>query len=158
MCKDNPKIKNQIFEEVWDVFVKQTEWNESRIFGAFYHTESERQMLDQNMTLKQIRVAESMRNQQWFEQHGICADHIRGGTSTIRQAGWGAFATRDLPKGAVVTHLPLIQIVDKTVLEMYALGDIKTKKRSKRTRVGYQVSRCLQIIKSLASADTLKRV
>ena len=91
------------------------------------------------MTLKQIRVHESMRSQEWLEKYGLCADHIREDVSTIRQAGRGAFATRDLPEGAVVSHLPLIQITDKSVLEMYGFKEIKEKKRSQRTPVGYQL-------------------
>ena len=96
-------------------------------------------MLEKNMTLKQIRVHESMRSQEWLEKYGLCADHIREHVSTIRQAGRGAFATRDLPEGAVVSHSPLIQITDKTLLEMYSFKDIKNKKRSQRTPIGYQL-------------------
>lgn len=136
---ENPKVNHLILDELWDTFVKKTEWNESRIFGAFYHTDSERYMLDKNMTLKQIRVEESTRQQEWLEEHGVCADHIKADVSTIRQAGMGAFATRALPKGAVVAHLPLIQITDRTVLEMYELKHIKTKQRAHRVISGYQL-------------------
>lgn len=137
--EDHPNLPSIVYDELWDVFVKQTEWNESRIFGAFYHTDSEWYMLEKNMTLKQIRVQESMRSQEWLEERGNCADHLRADVSTIRQAGRGAFATRALPEGAVVAHLPLIQITDKTVLEMYDFKDIKNKKRSQRTPIGYQL-------------------
>ena len=119
--------------------MKHTEWNESRIFGAFKHTDSERYMLSKNMSLKSIRVKEGMRTQEWLEEHGTCADNMREDVSTVIQAGRGAFATRALPQGAVVSHLPLIHITDKTVLEMYKLKDIKRKKRNQRTPVGYQL-------------------
>lgn len=136
---ENPKINHLVFDELWDTFVKQSVWNESRIFGAFYNTDSERYMLEKNMTLKQIRVEESMRQQEWLGENGICADHIKADVSTIRQAGMGAFATRALPQGALVSHLPLIQIIDRTVLEMYELKDIKTKVRAQRAISGYQI-------------------
>jgi len=42
-----------------------------------------------------------------LQQFGKCMDHIRNGRSTIKQAGVGAFATRDLPAGTVITASPL---------------------------------------------------
>ena len=136
---DHSVIESYVFDDLWEEFVKDTVWNESRILGAFMHTPLEKEMLAQNKTLKQVRVRESIRDQTWFKEHGSCADQLREGVSTIRQAGRGAFATRDLPKGAAVAALPLIQIIDKSVLEMYMLADIKTRKREKRRIMGYQL-------------------
>ncbi|CAB9501525.1 Guanylate cyclase [Seminavis robusta] len=135
----NPQVDSKVFGALWEEFVKHTVYNESRILGAFYNTPSELEMLDRNMTLKQIRVHEGTRTKQWLFDHGTCADHIRADVSTIRQAGRGAFATRDLPNGAIVSSLPLIQIINKNVLEMYELKDIKTRKLEQRRRVGYQL-------------------
>ena len=137
--EDHPEVENYVFDNAWAEFVKDTAWNESRILGAFMHTPLEKEMLNQNKTLKQIRVRESIRNQAWLKEHGSCADHLREGVSTIRQAGRGAFATRDVPKGADVAALPLIQIIDKAVLEIYKLSHIKTKKLANRKIVGYQL-------------------
>lgn len=136
---NHPEVDTKVYDALWDEFVKDTEWNESRIIGAFYNTPTERAMLEKNYTLKQIRVKEGTRDQAWLSEHGTCADHIREGVSTIRQAGRGAFATRDLPKGAIVSAMPLIQIINKDVLEMYMFKDIKTKKLEQRRRRGYQL-------------------
>jgi hypothetical protein len=135
----HPLVDTKVYTELWDEFVENTVWNESRIIGAFHNTQMERAMLAKNYTLKQIRVRESMRDQAWLLEHGNCADHLREGVSTIRQAGRGAFATRDLPKDAVVSVMPLVQIVNKAVLEMYYLKEIKTKKLEQRRRRSYQL-------------------
>jgi hypothetical protein len=47
---------------------------------------------------------------EWLHQHGKCQDHLRPGVSTIPNAGRGAFATRDLPKGTIVGYAPLIHV------------------------------------------------
>lgn len=48
-------------------------------------------------------------------------ENLRIKPSTIRQAGRGAFASRFLPKGSVISPSPLIHIKDKKVFEMYEL-------------------------------------
>jgi hypothetical protein len=45
-----------------------------------------------------------------LNENGYCQDHITPGHSKISQAGYGAFATRDLPKGTIVGYAPLIHI------------------------------------------------
>ena len=47
---------------------------------------------------------------EFLQQEGKCQDHIRPGISTIPNAGRGAFATRDLPKGTVVGYAPLVHV------------------------------------------------
>ena len=44
---------------------------------------------------------------EFLKEHGKCQDHIRPDISTIPNAGRGAFATRDLPKGTVVGYAPI---------------------------------------------------
>ncbi|KAL3907151.1 MAG: hypothetical protein SGILL_008986, partial [Bacillariaceae sp.] len=47
---------------------------------------------------------------EFLQQEGKCQDHIRPDISTIPNAGRGAFATRDLPKGTVVGYAPLVHV------------------------------------------------
>jgi hypothetical protein len=47
---------------------------------------------------------------EWLQENGKCQDHIKPGRSTISQAGRGAFAARNLPKGTVVGFSPLVHI------------------------------------------------
>lgn len=59
------------------------------------------------------------RKMEWLEENGRCMDNIRAGASTIANAGRGAFSTRKIAKGALVAPVPLIQIPDKSVLDMH---------------------------------------
>ena len=65
-----------------------------------------------------------VRSSEWLEQNGRCMDNIRPGPSTIPHAGRGAIANRAIKKGGLVAPVPLIQIPDEEVLQMY---EIKTK-------------------------------
>jgi len=53
---------------------------------------------------------QSIRTLEWLEKHGRCQDHIKPGRSTIKQAGRGAFANRQLPVGTIVGYAPLVHI------------------------------------------------
>jgi hypothetical protein len=46
----------------------------------------------------------------WLKENGICLDNIQHGTSTLPQAGRGAFARRMLAKGSVVSPAPVIPV------------------------------------------------
>ena len=114
-----------IFDELWTTFVQNSEWaQDSRVLGAFRHTSNEWEKLYRsNHTLKQIRIADGLRTQEWLDEHGTCGDHIREGPSTIRQAGRGGFTTRSLPRGTIVAALPLIHVSDRNMFEMYKFRD-----------------------------------
>jgi len=53
---------------------------------------------------------ESIRTPEWLEENGACIDNIVTGVSTIPQAGKGAFATRTINKGKLVTTTPVITL------------------------------------------------
>jgi hypothetical protein len=50
-------------------------------------------------------------------------DNLKPGPSLIPHAGRGAFATRPIPSGKLVTPVPLIHIPDRAILEMHAIDD-----------------------------------
>jgi SET domain len=54
-----------------------------------------------------------------LEAHGACLDHMRPGPSTLPNAGHGAFATRPLPAGTVITKSPLFHTPTEDYLYMY---------------------------------------
>lgn len=49
---------------------------------------------------------------------GYCLDNIREGTSTLKGAGRGAFATRRLEKGSIIAPAPLLHVTDSSVLDV----------------------------------------
>lgn len=57
-----------------------------------------------------LSLPNRIRSTEWLETHGRCLDNMKPGISTIHQGGRGAFATRPLRKGQIVTTMPLIQL------------------------------------------------
>jgi len=66
-----------------------------------------------------VEEENSIRDMEYLKEHGKCVDNIVPGTSTIPHAGRGAFATRFIPKGGLVSPVPLVHIADKTTTYMY---------------------------------------
>lgn len=64
----------------------------------------------------------SVRSLQWLESHGRCIDNIRPGASTIPSAGRGAFATRMIKAGGLVSPVPLVHLPAKSIVNMHELG------------------------------------
>lgn len=52
----------------------------------------------------------------WVITNGKCFDNIKVKHSTVPHAGLGAFAKRDIKKGALVIAVPLLHIMDKDIL------------------------------------------
>ena len=83
------------------------------------------------------------RTKEWLKQNGRCIDHITSNISTIPNAGRGAFVTRALSKGQVITASPLHHIVNDAVLNQYHVtpsheyeGHIRHLDKIKGTQVG----------------------
>lgn len=51
---------------------------------------------------------EVVRDVDWLEKNGYCQDNLVVGISTIEHAGRGAFATRSMKRGEVVSAMPLV--------------------------------------------------
>lgn len=134
------RIGKDVAQQVWQVFINETHFDESRVLGSFdKRNEKELEILTatssssysnnskttkriattSTITLEELRKQQSQRPLDWLQQHGTCGDHITVRQSTIPQAGRGAFATRHLPMHTVVAQLPMIHIPDRTVLSMY---------------------------------------
>lgn len=137
--KKYPNLSSDLFDDMWRTFVMDSEFVDSRVMGAFHKTQEEWQQLFDGKTMKEIRIEEGMRTDEWLREHGTCADNIREGESTIRQAGRGAFATRKLVKDSVVAPMPLIHISDFHILEMLEFQDIRNFETEGK-RIGMQLS------------------
>jgi hypothetical protein len=57
-----------------------------------------------------LTVPDRVRSIDWLDSNGRCLDNIRPGISTVKQAGRGAFATRDIKKDGVVAPLPVVHL------------------------------------------------
>jgi hypothetical protein len=59
------------------------------------------------------------RDIKWIEENGICLENIRPGLSSIKGAGWGAFANIDIQNGTIITPAPLLNIPNRDSLLIY---------------------------------------
>ncbi len=111
---------------VWDTFVKNTKFIESRVFGSFHHNDPMEMniLTTQEITIEELRKQQSTRTIEWLEEHGTCGDHLAALPSTLPQAGRGAFAVRNLPKDSIVAQLPMIHIADRALLDMYNFATV----------------------------------
>jgi hypothetical protein len=55
-------------------------------------------------------VKNRVRSSEWLKENGRCLDNIRPAISTVKQAGRGAFATRSLHQGTVITPAPVVHL------------------------------------------------
>jgi len=61
----------------------------------------------------------SVKDLEWLEENGQCMDNIKTGLSKIPHAGRGAFATRFIPSGRLVSPAPLVHIEDIDNMVMF---------------------------------------
>ena len=118
LCRD-VNLSEDAQADLWGTFIQNSEFTDSRVFGAFSHNDVNEVKKLKTLSLKELRILQSTKTLDWLRLHGTCGDHIVAGPSTLRQAGHGGFASRDLPKGTVVSHLPLIHVTNRDRLLMY---------------------------------------
>ena len=128
--KSHTNIHTALFRDIYqiilDTFKHCPHWN-SRTINAFpddftlaiaalndddYHG-------DIGAAVTQPRA---MRSLTWLQEHGRCQDHIRPGrrSSVFPQAGHGAFASRSLPAGTVITTSPLHHVPNRSFANLYS--------------------------------------
>lgn len=59
---------------------------------------------------------------EWIRENGMCLENLLPFTSTLPHAGQGAFAQYHISKGDIVIPAPLLQVIDKDVLDIYSDG------------------------------------
>jgi SET domain len=114
--------KSELFREFYEDIIVKTintgEW-ESRTLNALPKNVDDAKKAGDAGDISVVHQPGATRDLQWLAQNGKCIDHIRSGRSTLRQAGHGAFAKRNLPAGTVITASPLHHIPDYTFMNMY---------------------------------------
>jgi len=79
-----------------------------------------------------------IRSLSWLEKNGRCMDGLSMGPSSVREAGRGAFATRNYVTGNVITTTPLLPI-NRSLLETYQFSMNHPGKRKSATKLGRQL-------------------
>jgi hypothetical protein len=76
----------------------------------------------QKQEINVIFQPNATRSIEWLQREGKCADHIYWDYSTLKGAGRGGFARRDLPSGTVITGTPLRHL-PRRFFNMFDLDD-----------------------------------
>jgi hypothetical protein len=105
----------------------------SRILGALPLT-VEDAVIGAEQELAVLHQPAAVRPIEWLRQHGRCIDNIAPASSSIRQAGHGAVATRPLEQNQIITTSPLHHLPMRTFVEMYNYEWIKNAKNGKTMR------------------------
>ncbi|KAL7559882.1 hypothetical protein ACA910_005379 [Epithemia clementina (nom. ined.)] len=73
-----------------------------------------------NAGLIRATVQANLRSLEWLKKNGVCIDNLQPKITENHtpQAGYGAFATRDISVGQVIAPVPVLP-VNQTFLEMY---------------------------------------
>lgn len=85
------------------------------------------------------RNPDLVKTEKWLKKNGVCVDNLESKTSTIPEAGRGAFATRNLKEGSIIAPAPLIQIANDKVLDMFEIKGRKMKEQNKAEPRGQQI-------------------
>lgn len=71
------------------------------------------------------RNPDLVKSQKWLEKHGTCMDNLEVKLSKNTDAGRGAFATRAMKKGTIISPMPMLHVSDKAVMDFYELIEQK---------------------------------
>ena len=131
------QTKPQVMSDLWETFVWESPFsNDSGVFSALPQKWNElyKAMGQGLLPYKQDQHSVTLN---WLQLYGTCGDHLIVKTSTLSQAGRGAFARHTLAKGSIVAPLPLIHLPYRQSLDMYKIEGKVVKNR--KTVVGQQL-------------------
>ena len=121
----NQKMQDAFQEFYEDIIIKtinQGKW-ESRLLNALPKTVEDVHVAHSAGDVTVLHQPNAIREIDWLRRNGKCIDHIRSGPSTMKQAGHGAFAKRDLPAGVIITGSPVHHLPDYTFMNMYNISN-----------------------------------
>ena len=81
---------------------------------------SDRHKLKQNLARQ---FGTTQRSAEWVRENGLCIENLIPGPSTLPQAGQGGIAQHRMKAGEIVVPVPLLHIMDKSVL--YLIEDME---------------------------------
>ena len=111
-------LDDSIHEEIFDLIRTINAGPfESRQLNAFPPTWKQAKDAIEVDDLASWQQPQHTRSVNWLKENGRCIDHIRPGESKV--AGRGAFATRFLPKQAIITTSPLHHFPHSHVMHLY---------------------------------------
>lgn len=99
-------------EQVSEELAKEKEEHIEQIIDAYDDYQHDNQEPPKKSIVARFHRRIHVRSLDWLATHpnSYCQDHLKPARSTIKQAGLGAFASRDLKAGQVIGYSPLIHI------------------------------------------------
>lgn len=113
-------VPPQVHQDLFALMTQEWPWK-SRVLAALPESyEDVDRILGGDGGSRERDAARSRKSLEDLQRNGKCMDNIRPGNSTIPQAGRGAFATRFLHKGSVISPSPVLHIADRRRYDIYA--------------------------------------
>jgi SET domain len=118
--KMDDKLRNDILDFMLDKILLGTDGKHSSIIRSLIPDRP-----DKLQEVKDIggtflyRNKEMIRSQEWLKKRGLCVDNLVADTSTVPDAGRGAFARRPVGADEVISPVPLLPILYEEVIEVY---------------------------------------
>lgn len=132
--KLEPTFPSEVLKDLWESFVWENPWHKSsRILSAVPRTWDETRIA-MNISLRSLKRRHHSVSVEWLKENGECGDWITVKTSTIRQAGRGAYARRPFKAGEIVAPLPLIHVPYRSILDMFEFASLGRKPKIDREK------------------------
>jgi SET domain len=134
-------LAEPIAKDVWNI-VASVPW-ESRSTNALPRT-YEAVMKTADKGIRSLYQPAAQKPFEEIQAQGRCIDNIRHARSTLPDAGRGAFASRPMVTGQVITGSPLLHIPDREFVSMYKIEPDPTNpggrwKRNLDEKIGHQI-------------------
>lgn len=138
LVEEKMKLSEEARKDLWNIIKNFPYATRERQALPLIHNDALRAIHEDIQT---VEVENSIRSLEFLKVHGKCVDNIAPGNSTIPDAGRGAFATRFIPKGGLVAPAPVVHIVDKNTVNMYAemIGPYGNVVRNESAVIGKQL-------------------
>lgn len=111
-------LDEKIRYDLWNLVMHHWPWEKSRTMNALPHSYESMDMII-TKGIQAYHQQFAIRSIHDLEHNGRCADNIVPGPSTLKQAGQGAFATRNLSRGTIITGTPVLFLPSDHFFNMY---------------------------------------
>lgn len=131
---EHPKLTNKLKEAIWKDLIQDFPISDmnSGYEGVQALPQQKWRSLTRDKSLvgspswsRDVARQQHQHTPEWLQENGFCMDWIEEGTSTIHQAGRGAFAKRFIPKGTRIAMAPLVHIADKEAADGWGHDHVK---------------------------------
>jgi hypothetical protein len=121
----DPELKEETLDLVLEKILPAAGGKRAKAIGNLIPAASRKLKQVQDVGSFKYRHHDTIKNFKWLRKNAVCVDTMTPGKSVIKDAGRGAFATRNFKKGDRITVFPVLPLYDD-VLQMF---DIEQKQQ-----------------------------